>query len=393
MGDVVKGDVMAHTDEDELFFIRGDEFEPSPYLECYGRNDIIYGVYAGRFFSVFRDEDIEHKYWTLRRTSVMYDVPERPVQIEGPDVVAFLEKIFARKVAALQSGRGFYAIACTPQGGVFMDGILFRLEEDKFWYVQPDGALETWLIAHSEGFDITISDPKSQVLQIQGPTSLDVMKSASNNAIDETMKYFQSGFYDLGGQEVYVSRTGWTGEMGWEIYSLGETTEHKRLWDHLVNSGAPHGMEVGSVSSMNVRRVEAGILNNISDIDMTMNPYEAGLGKFIDLEKEMFIGREALMNARREPLLFGLKCKTATPQKAFTVLFNGEVCGRITIGVNSPTLECGIGYIRFNRHDEWEGRMLEMQTPDGVLHACEVVTLPFYDQEKKIPRGIDKTIP
>ena len=125
-----------------------------------------------------------------RRKAAMYDVPERPVEIGGPDAVRFMERIFARRVGTLKEGRGRYAIACAPNGGVFMDGILFKLSEDRFWYVQPDGALETWLIAHSEGFDVTISDPKSRVIQIQGPKSLEIMHAASNGAIDEKMGYF-----------------------------------------------------------------------------------------------------------------------------------------------------------------------------------------------------------
>jgi len=351
------------------------------------------GSYAGRYYAVFENEDIEHKYWVLRRKSAMFDVPERPVQIEGPDVVPFLEKIFARKVAPLKPGRGFYAIACTPQGGVFMDGVLFRLEDEKFWYVQPDGALDTWLIAHSGGFDISISDPKSQVLQIQGPTSLEVVKTASDGAVDEGMKYFQSGYYDLGGQTVYVSRTGWTGELGFEIYSLGEETNHRQLWEHLVRSGELHGMEVASVSAMNVRRVEAGILNNISDFDMTMTPFEAGLGQFIDMAKEDFIGREALLEVSREKALFGLVCKTATPQKGMHVLDEGKICGYLTVGHDSPTLECGIGYVRFEKGGDWNGRILEMRTQDGEIHPCEAVDLPFYDREKHIVRGLVNSTP
>ena len=115
-----------------------------------------------------------------------------------------------------------------------MDGLLFKLAENRFWYVQPDGALEAWLTAHSEGFDVTVSDPHSRVLQIQGPASFDIMRDATGGAIDESMKYFHAGFFDIGGQELYVSRTGWTGELGWEIYSQGDKTDHPKLWDHMI---------------------------------------------------------------------------------------------------------------------------------------------------------------
>ncbi|MEM7428892.1 MAG: aminomethyl transferase family protein, partial [Pseudomonadota bacterium] len=160
--------------------ISARRFEESPYLECYDHEGIIRGVYAGRFFPMFFGDEPQEKYWVLRQKAALYDVPERPVEVSGPDALQLLEKVFARRISTLKVGRGRYAIACTPQGGVFMDGILFRLGEERFWYVQPDGAFETWLIAHSDGLDITVSDPKSRVLQIQGPTSPAVMRDASN---------------------------------------------------------------------------------------------------------------------------------------------------------------------------------------------------------------------
>ena len=168
-------------------------FEVSPYLERYDGPDMVRGVYAGRFFTIYNGEDPVEKYWTLRRKALIYDVPEKPVEISGPDAVPFLEHVLSRNVATLAEGRGRYAIACTPQGGVFMDGVLFRLGSDRFWYVQADGAFETWLIAHSGGYDITISDPRSRVIQIQGPASMDIMQAASAGGIDASMRYFRSG--------------------------------------------------------------------------------------------------------------------------------------------------------------------------------------------------------
>jgi len=376
-----------------IVLISARRFEESPYLERYATPQMVRGVYAGRFFPMFYGDDPAEKYWVLRRKAAMYDVPERPVEISGPDAVAFLEKVFARHVSSLKDGRGRYAIACTPRGGVFMDGLLFRLAENRFWYVQPDGALETWLIAHSEGFDITISDPKSRVLQIQGPASLAVMRDASNGAIDEGMGYFHAGFFDLGGQELYVSRTGWTGEVGYEVYSQGDKTDHHRLWDHLMAAGQPHGLEFSGSGSMEIRRLEAGILDNITDFDMSMTPFQAGLGPFIDLDKDDFVGRDALLDADRRTLLYGLKCKDAKPIMNDAVLKADQPVGRVTAGAWSPYLDTAIGYVRFKTPGEWAGQRLSLQSSDGESYDCEIVDLPFYDPDKKIPRGLDKTIP
>ena len=373
--------------------ISGRRFEESPYLPRYDGPELVRGVYAGRFFAIFNGEDPVRKYWVLRRKALIFDTPEKPVEVSGPDAVAFLEKVLARAIATLKPGRGRYAIACTPQGGVFIDGVVFRLAENRFWYVQADGALESWFLAHSGGYDITISDPKSRVIQIQGPASMEIMRAASANRIDEGLRYFQAGFFDLGGQEVHVSRTGFTGELGYEIYSLGEATDHLALWDHLVACGEPHGMEFSSTSSMTIRRIEAGILGNTTDMDTTMTPFEAGLAPFIDMDGADFVGRTALLRSDRRPLLHGLKCTDALPSVASTVLDGDTPVGRMTMGVQSPTLECGIGYVRFDEPGDWIGRSLRIRLPAGDVHPCEIVDLPFVDPEKRLARGLDRTIP
>ncbi len=382
-----------HADARETVRISARRFEPSPYHDLYANPKTVLGVYAGRFYAVFNGEDPLETYWALRRRAVLYDVPEKPVQIEGPDAARFLERIFARPIDTLREGRGRYAIACTPNGGVFMDGILFRLSEHRFWYVQPDGPLQAWLAAHSAGYDITISDPHSRVLQIQGPASQAILCDASDGAIDEAMGYFHSGFFDLGGQRVYVSRTGWTGELGFEIYSQGDQTDHARLWHHAMQAGDAHGMVFGSIASMEIRRIEAGILDNLTDFDAAMTPFQAGLGNFLDLEKEGFVGREALLDADRRTLLYGIRCPSATAAMGNEVLDGENRMGRVTAGAWSPYLDTGIGYVRFDRSGDWVGRSLFLRPTEGAPVPCEIVDLPFYDQEKRIPRGLDRTIP
>ena len=354
---------------------------------------MIRGVYAGRYFAIFLGEDPIEKYWRLRQKALVFDTPEKPVEISGPDVVPFLERVLTRKVASMTEGRGYYSLACTPQGGIFMDGVVFRLAEDRFWYVQADGSFEAWLMAHSGGFNVAISDPRSRVLQVQGPASLDIMRDASGGAIDESMKYFRSGQFDLGGQTLYVSRTGFTNELGFEIYCDGAATDHLALWDHLMACGEPHGMEFSSTRALTIRRIEGGILGNLTDMDTTMTPFEAGLARFVDMDKGEFIGRSALADKDRRSCLFGLTCGTETPAAGSEVLDGNRIVGRITAGVPSPTLGLGIGYAVFEAPGDWVGRTLRMRLPDGSLHDGEIVDLPFFDREKKIVRGIDRSIP
>ena len=300
---------------ENLYNVYAGNNELSPFHQCYAHKDTILRFAIGRFFVHDNGEDHESAYWRLKNQVVIYDVPERPVEISGPDVVAFLEMIFARRVSDLNIGRGRYCIACTHQGGIFMDGVLFRMSADRFWYVQPDGALDTWLLAHKGEFEVSVSDPHSRVLQIQGPNSYSLMHDASDGSINKTMKYFHSGFYSIGGQEVYVSRTGWTGELGYEIYTLGNDTDCPRLWDHLMQFGGAYGLEFSGLKSMNARRIEAGILDCGSDFDATMTPYEAGLGRFIELDKQGFIGRESLLDTNTGTCLYGLISKDFTPRR------------------------------------------------------------------------------
>ena len=368
-------------------------FEESPYIARTGSPDMGRGVYANRYLAIYMGEDAVEKYWTLRRKALVFDVPEKPIEISGSDAVPFLEKVLARKISTMQEGRGYYAIACTPQGGVFMDGVVFKLAENRFWYVQADGPFETWLLAHSGGFDVKISDPRSRVLQIQGPASIDIMKAASGGAIDETMPYFRSGYFDLGGQTLYVSRTGFTNELGFEIYSGGPATDHIALWDHLMACGEPYGMEFSSTRALTIRRIEGGILGNTTDMDITMTPYEAGLAPFINMEKGDFVGRDALVDCDKRSVLYGLTCKTQTPAAGSVVLDGGREVGYVTAGVPSPTLGLGIGYVRFEKPGEWSGRTISMRLSDGTEHASHIVDLPFFDREKHIVRGIDRSIP
>ena len=387
------GNLQELSDLKKTIKISARRFEESPYIDRINCPEMVRGVYAGRYFAMSLGEDPIQKYWLLRQKAAIFDVPEKPIEISGPDSIPFLEKVMTRKVASIKEGRGYYSLACTHQGGIFMDGVIFKFNENKFWYVQADGPFEDWLLAHSGGFNVKISDPKSRVLQIQGPASIDIMKAASNGKIDENMPYYRSGFFDLGGQQLYVSRSGFTNELGFEIYSDGFTTDHLALWDHLMDCGKPFGMELSATRAMTIRRIEAGIFGNLTDIDTTINPFEAGLGFCVNMDKGDFIGREALVNKDKRTCLLGLTCKTETPVSGSKVINGSKIVGHITAGVHSPTLNTGIGYVRFYEPNDWPGKNLDLKLPNGNLHNAEIVNLPFFDKEKHIVKGIDRTIP
>ena len=138
---------------------------------------------------------------------------------------------------------------------------------------------------------------------------------------------------------------------------------------------------------MTIRRIEAGILGNLTDMDTTMTPFAAGLGAFIEMHNESFVGREALLKADRRTRLFGLPCAAATPGRGSEILQGDQTVGRMTAGVESPTLECGIGYVRFDAPGDWAGASLSLRLPNGAEYPCDIVDLPFFDRDKLLVRG------
>ena len=370
-------------------------FDKGLYFDFYHKDSNLYGVYAERFYPISLGNDVEEMYWNLRRKAVMYDVPEKPIQIEGPDAGKFLDKIFSRKISTMKVGRGRYAIACYEDGGIFIDGVFFRLEENKFWYVQPDGPLETWLKAHQNGFDVKITDPSSRVIQVQGPASKEILSKLTNGYINDDFKYYHSGYFEIANQNVYISRTGWTAELGYEIYSLGGNTDYKKLWDTIIEIGSPLGLKLDGILSMEMRRIEGGILDNNTDFDSSMNPYEAGLGSLVDLDKDDFIGKKSLeaFSLKGEKRLFGLISDDPLKYKSDVYLSDDKSVGYLPASTWSPTLKKFIAYVRFNYSDNWTKEKVKATSQDDNLVECEVVELPFYDKDKLIPRGKDTTIP
>lgn len=368
--------------------------EQSPFAHRYVTDETVFTIYCDRLYPVKTslDENPLPNYWKLRKDVLLYDVPEKPLEIVGTDAGRLLERVLTCRIETLGMGRCRYGIACNEDGTILMDGVVMRLGENRYWYVKANGEFMSWLAAHAVGLDAEVTDPGSRVLQIQGPRSLHVLDSAIGGGLSTEFKYFRAGFFDIGGQTLWVSRTGWTGEAGVEIYcnSGPEPTDHDALWDRLLQAGEEYGLEFSSSLSMGIRRVESGILDNGTDIDPRLTPFEAGLGQFVRFEKEDFIGREALVRAKGgSPLLLGLVCPTASPQPDWPVYLDDEPIGHMTIGTWSPTLETGVGYVRFHHEPpagDWLGRTVSMRDREGTPHQATVVSLPFFDKEKRLPR-------
>lgn len=364
-----------------------------PYHEIERPMGPHYCVYNRRHMACcFDTQSTEEAYWLLRQKAALLNTGELPLQFAGPDAERLLDKLFTKDITKVKVGRCGYGVACYEDGGLIVDGILLRLDADRFWYAQADGDFYSWARAHASGMDVEISDPRVYVSQVQGPNALKVLEAANGGQLPEPFGYFAIASVDFAGQEVIITRTGYTNELGWEFYTEPHH-DADAIWQHLKAAGAPFGLEIFGLDAMNIRRIEAGILNAGSDFDQTTTPYDVGLGRFVDEDKGDFIGKSALASASRELRLFGIKCLTGEPLIASTVEADDNKIGRVTAGAMSPYLEHGIGIVRLDEANRSAGQTVQVGCRDGALHEAELVEMPFYDKLAEIPRGKRVDIP
>ena len=186
------------------------------------------------------------------------------------------------------------------------DGLLLRVSDDCYWFAQADGDLFSWYKAHSEGLDVSITDPDIWVSQIQGPRSMELLEKLLNGPIPEPWRYFDWAEVQIANENVIISRTGFTNELGWEIYFRPDNNI-EMLGDLILREGSKIGMLLTATPGFRGRRIEAGLLSAGQDFTHQTTPYSVGLGKFVDLDSGDFIGRDALMKADKTVRIWGFE--------------------------------------------------------------------------------------
>ncbi|MCH7776449.1 MAG: glycine cleavage system protein T [Gemmatimonadetes bacterium] len=337
-------------------------------------------------------DDLEKEYWKLLNDVTVWDVSvERQVEITGPDGFAFTNLLTPRDLTKCKVGQGKYVVVTAHDGGIINDPVLLRLGENHFWLAVADSDLLLWAmgIAHNSGMDVQIREPDVSPMQIQGPKSKLVMQSLFGDEVLE-LAYYYFLERDLDGIPVIVTRTGWTGEVGFEIY-LRDGSRGEELWDRVMAAGKPYN--ISATGPSDIRRIEAGILNYGIDVTLDTNPYEAGLGWLVDLEQEAdFVGKEALRRIKAK----GAKRKLVGVEIAgdpldlnmtpWSVSVDGREVGRVTSAVYSPRLEKNIGYAMVPIESSEIGSTLTVATPAGDRQAT-VVPKPFVDPRKEVPKA------
>mgnify|MGYP001380360333 FL=1 len=352
-----------------------------------------YSHYAGRLtLEKLSNATPEEMYWKTRKEIILRHTGEYPYEISGPDSLRFLERIFPRNISRVKVGRCSYQFACYHDGGMITDGILLRLEDQKYWFAQADGDLFSWYKANSEGYEVKISDPNVWISQIQGPKSMELLSKLIKEDTAKTWNYFDCKEVTILNEKVIISRTGFTNELGWEIYFRPENNSEK-IGDLILSEGQKMGMILTATPSFRGRRIEAGLLSAGQDFNKNTNPFSVGLGKFVDLDKKDFIGKNALSNVEKKCRTWGLRVKESVALKGENIFIENKLIGKVTSSTWSPFQVCGVAIIHLNNDNIGPGSVIDVKCLDGNLYKGEICKLPMYDEKNEIVRGLSKNIP
>ena len=359
---------------------------PLSYMEL--PYDPEYTLYNSRltpeYLSHANDDDM---YWAVRTGVIFRNTGELAIEFSGPDATTLLNRVFPRDVTSLKVGRCAYQFACYHDGGMINDGVLLRLAEDRFWMAQADGDLFKWYKAAAEGLDVKIHDPDVWISQIQGPRSLDVLAEVLDGGMPDPFRYFDCMEVTIANQKCWISRSGFSNELGWEVYLL-PNTDIRAIGDKITQIGAKFDMLLTATPVFRARRIEAGLLNAGSDFDATTTPFDAGLGGFVQFGEHDFIGRKALEAAPRESRTWGMRLNTdGVAALGRTITQDGKVIGRVCTSGYSPYQGCGVCIVRMDDAKHGPKTVVDVALLDGSLCQGTLCTMPMYDAERLIPRG------
>jgi aminomethyltransferase len=343
---------------------------------------------------------MEQEYFAIRNATTLYDLtPMVKYRVAGPDAVPYLNRLITRDVAKLKPDRVAYCVWCNDAGHLIDDGTVFRLGENDYRICTAERQID-WFLYSGIGFNVEISEVTEQIaaLAVQGPTSCAVLKAAGLRGV-EALKPFEIGYFALGGHPLTVSRTGFTGDLGYELWM--EPGSAEAVWDGLMEAGRSRGIRAIGSQALNVARIEAGFLLPNADFvsaEHTLrtgrdrSPLELGLGWLVDFNKGHFTGRRSLLEeqaAGPRRLLVGLDVagnKPAHNALLYTDEKGRREVGSVTSAIWSPTCKRNIALaivdaphfqmgstvwadIYLNRELVWERRMSRAQVVERPFFA------------------------
>ena len=334
--------------------------------------------------------DPEQNFWNLIEKSILCDVAvERQVEITGPDAYKFIQLITPRDLSKLSIGQCKYVLIVNEMGGIINDPVLLRLGDNHFWLSLADSDVLLWSqgVAVNSNLKVNINEPDVSPLQLQGPTSKEVMVKLFGEDIKD-LKYYWFKEYELDGIPLIISRTGWSSEFGYEIF-LRDGSKGNQLYEKIMEAGKEYGLKPGHTSS--IRRIEGGMLSYHADADIDTNPFELGLDRLVNLDGDIdFIGKDALKKIKkngikRQQVGLELQCEPLKgPNTNFwPITINEKKIGKVTSAVYSPRLQKNIALAMIKVGQSEIGNNLIVNIDDKKV-SSKVIEKPFYDPKKKI---------
>lgn len=363
---------------------------------------LLYSTYNHQYHPRVYGDPVEEYHHLLNGVTLWDVAVEKQVEITGPDAFTFTNMLVPRDLNKCKVGQCKYVFITNHEGGILNDPVLLRLEENHFWIslADSDVLLWAWGLAVNSGLDVTIREPDVAPMQVQGPRSKEVMVDLFGESILD-IPYYYMAHKELNGMPVVVSRTGYTSEVGYEIYVKDASQNATKIWDTVVEAGEPHGLQV--IGPCHIRRIEGGILALGCDMWYDTNPFEVDMGYewMVDLNQEAdFVGKAALKRIKAEGVkrkLIGVEIGgnqlgsyiDSTMIDFFPVHAPGkqERIGDVTSACYSPRLEKNIGFAMVPIEFAEMGTQLEVVTPQSGRTSAVVVPKPFIDPQKEIPKG------
>jgi aminomethyltransferase len=391
----------------------GTAFHPRTFALCESLN---YRDWSGYYAVSAYEAHHEHEYNAIRNAAALIDIsPLFKYLVKGRDAARLVDRIITRDVRKMTIGQVWYTPWCDESGKVIDDGTVSRLGEQLFRWTAADPSLR-WLRLNSAGLEVDIDDISERVvaLALQGPTSAQVLRAAAEAAIDN-LRYFRMTSGRIGRVAVDISRTGYTGDVGYEIWMPAESA--LEVWDALMQAGAPFEIKPAGMLALDVARVEAGLL--LIDVDFNSSrkaliesqkysPFEMGLGRLVNVDKAPFVGRAALADEARigpSRMIVGLQidwtevealydrfglapvAPAAASRVAVPVMHQGQQVGRATTTAWSPALKRLIALATVDAPFFTVGTRLQVEmTVEATRHyvSAVVVKTPFFNPPRKM---------
>ena len=366
----------------------GPRVRKSPYFDATRRWGAKgFSIYNHTLLPIWYTDSVD-EYWKLLKAVTLWDVGcQRQVEISGPDAARFTQYLTPRNLSSCEVGQCKYVLLTNEAGGIVNDAVLYRLTEDRFWFSPGDGDTLLWAMgaAVSSGMDVTVREPDVWPMQLQGPLSLYVARKLFGGWVEE-LGFYRLRETELDGIPLVLTRTGWSGEFGFEILPHN-SDRGDELWEMIMTAGAE--WDIAATCPSSIRSIEAGNLDYRSDITLDDNPFTLGYERLADLEQEAdFIGKEALKliwaeGPKRRLVGIGIDCDPLPRlnEEWLPIVDGDEQIGRITRCIHSPRLDKNIGFANIPVALADEGSTFTVRGPFGEALAT-VIPTPFVPRQK-----------